>query len=168
MSEPSSDAPIRVLHVITGLAAGGAEDQLRLLLPLLRGHGVSSEVAVFYNAGSVATALRAEGIPVTDLESPGFWDWRGTARLTGLIRAGNYDLVHTHLFRAGLHGRVAARRDRARLTMAERSAALAAGWASSTVPVPSVTTAYGTAGMPFALSRCGPVTSGRLTLAAAR
>jgi glycosyltransferase involved in cell wall biosynthesis len=105
-----SRRPIRVLHVITGLAAGGAEDQLRLLLPRLRGHGVEAEAAVFYNAGSVAEALRADGIPVTDLDSPGFWDWRGTARLTKLIRTGDYDLVHTHLFRAGLHGRLAARR----------------------------------------------------------
>ena len=104
------DAPIRVLHVITGLAAGGAEDQLRLLLPRLRKHGVTTEVAVFYNAGSVAASLRADGIPVTDLRSPGFWDWRGTKQLTGLIRAGGYDAVHTHLFRAGLHGRIAARR----------------------------------------------------------
>jgi glycosyltransferase involved in cell wall biosynthesis len=108
--EGPSRRPIRVLHVITGLAAGGAEDQLRLLLPRLRGHGVEAEAAVFYNAGSVAEALRADGIPVTDLDSPGFWDWRGTARLTKLIRTGGYDLVHTHLFRAGLHGRLAARR----------------------------------------------------------
>ncbi|HEV2635584.1 MAG TPA: glycosyltransferase [Actinocrinis sp.] len=102
--------PIRVLHIITGLAAGGAEEQLRLLLPRLAGHGMAAEVAVFYQAGSVAQALRADGIPVTDLRSPGFWDRRGTARLAGLVKAGGYDVVHTHLFRAGLHGRIAARR----------------------------------------------------------
>jgi glycosyltransferase involved in cell wall biosynthesis len=107
---PARAKPIRVLHIITGLAAGGAEEQLRLLLPRLAGHGVSAEVAVFYQAGSVAQALRADGIPVTDLRSPGFLDRRGTARLAGLVRAGGYDVVHTHLFRAGLHGRIAARR----------------------------------------------------------
>jgi glycosyltransferase involved in cell wall biosynthesis len=110
MTDTTAKAPLRVLHIITGLAAGGAEEQLRLLLPRLAEHGVSSEVAVFYHAGSVAQALRAEGIAVTDLHSPGFWDRRAVARLSGLIRAGGYDMVHTHLFRSGLHGRIAARR----------------------------------------------------------
>ena len=52
---------MRVLHVITGLAAGGAEQQLRLLL---RHQRHTAEVAVLTNPGSVARAIRADGTPV--------------------------------------------------------------------------------------------------------
>jgi len=100
---------LRVLQVITGLAAGGAEEQLRLLAPRLAERGVDCEVAAFYHVGQTAALLRADGIRVHELNAPGFGDPRATLRLTRLIRARRYDLVHTHLFRAGLHGRLAAR-----------------------------------------------------------
>lgn len=100
----------RVLQVITGLAPGGAEEQLRLLAPRLRERGIDCDVAAFYNLGAVADALRSDGVSVVDLHSPRLRDPRGALRLTGVIRRGEYDIVHTHLFRAGLHGRWAARR----------------------------------------------------------
>ena len=100
----------RVLQVITGLAPGGAEEQLRLLVPRLRARGIDCDVAAFYNLGAVADALRGEGVRVLDLDSARLHDPRGALRLTGVIRRGEYDVVHTHLFRAGLHGRWAARR----------------------------------------------------------
>ena len=100
---------IRALQVITGLAAGGAEEQLRLLAPRLAERGVDCEVAAFYHVGQTAALLRADGIRVHELDAPSFGDPRATLRLTRLIRARRYDLVHTHLFRAGLHGRLAAR-----------------------------------------------------------
>lgn len=97
---------MRVLHVITGLAAGGAEHQLRLLLPHL---GAESEVVTLTNAGSVATAIRAAGIPVTDLGMRGNRDLGALPRLVRHIRRGRYDVVHTHLYRACVYGRLAAR-----------------------------------------------------------
>jgi glycosyltransferase involved in cell wall biosynthesis len=100
---------LRVLQVITGLAAGGAEEQLRLLAPRLAERGVDCEVAAFYHVGQTAALLRADGIRVHELNAPTFGDPRATLRLIRLIRARRYDLVHTHLFRAGLHGRLAAR-----------------------------------------------------------
>lgn len=100
----------RVLQVITGLAPGGAEEQLRLLVPRLRARGIDCDVAAFYNLGTVAEALRGDGVRVVDLRSPRLRDPLGALRLTGVIRQGEYDIVHTHLFRAGLHGRWAARR----------------------------------------------------------
>ena len=100
----------RVLQVITGLAPGGAEEQLRLLVPRLRDRGIDCDVAAFYNLGAIAEALRGENVRVVDLHSPRMRDPRGALRLTGVIRDGEYDVVHTPLFRAGLHGRWAARR----------------------------------------------------------
>ncbi|MFI6445301.1 glycosyltransferase [Kitasatospora sp. NPDC050543] len=99
---------MRVLHIVTGLASGGAERQLQLLLRHLPG-GRRCEVVALTNPGSVAAALRAEGVPVHHLAMGGNRDLGALPRLVRLIRAGRYDLVHTHLYRAGLYGRLAAR-----------------------------------------------------------
>jgi glycosyltransferase involved in cell wall biosynthesis len=97
---------MRVLHVITGLAAGGAEHQLRLLL---RHTAVESEVVALTNPGTVADAIRADGVPVHVLGMRGNRDLMALPRLVGLIRAGRFDIVHTHLYRACVYGRIAAR-----------------------------------------------------------
>ncbi|MFK0250306.1 glycosyltransferase [Amycolatopsis azurea] len=97
---------MKVLHLITGLAAGGAETQLR---HLLRHTGADSDVITLTNPGSVATALRSDGVTVTDLGMRGNLDILVLPRLVRLIRRGRYDVVHTHLYRAMLYGRVAAR-----------------------------------------------------------
>ncbi|WP_042402083.1 glycosyltransferase, partial [Streptacidiphilus carbonis] len=99
---------MKVLHVITGLGAGGAEQQLRLLLRHLpdRHH---SDVVTLENPGTVAQGLRADGVRVVDLGMRGNRDLAALPRLTGLIRHGGYDLVHCHLYRACVYGRLAAR-----------------------------------------------------------
>ncbi|PBC77198.1 glycosyltransferase involved in cell wall bisynthesis [Streptomyces sp. TLI_235] len=99
---------MKVLHVVTGLAAGGAERQLHLLLRHLpdRHH---CEVAVLTNPGTVAEALRADGFAVHELDMRGNRDLAVLPRLTRLIRTRRYHAVHTHLYRAGLYGRLAAR-----------------------------------------------------------
>lgn len=97
---------MRVLHIITGLHAGGAEQQLRLLCSHLT---VDNEVAVLTNPGVMAEAIRAEGTVVHHVGMAGNRDLRALWRLVRLVRRGGYDCVHTHLFRAGLYGRLAAR-----------------------------------------------------------
>ncbi|GAA4705311.1 glycosyltransferase [Phytohabitans rumicis] len=97
---------MRVLHVITGLGVGGAEHQLRLLLRRLE-H--DCEVVTLVNPGPVAAAIRADGVTVHELGMRGNRDLSAIPRLAGLIRDGRFDAVHTHLFRAGVYGRVAAR-----------------------------------------------------------
>ncbi|MEV7289557.1 glycosyltransferase [Streptomyces sp. NPDC093252] len=97
---------MRVLHIITGLGVGGAEQQLRLLLRHLP---VEAEVVTLTNPGAVATGLIADGVPVTHLGMAGNRDLGALPKLVRLIRAGGYDLVHTHLYRACLYGRLAAR-----------------------------------------------------------
>jgi glycosyltransferase involved in cell wall biosynthesis len=97
---------MRILHVITGLDAGGAEHQLRLLLRRLP---VECEVATLSHPGSVARAIRAGGTEVHELTMTSNRDVTVVPRLVRLIRRGGFDLVHTHLYRACVHGRVAAR-----------------------------------------------------------
>jgi glycosyltransferase involved in cell wall biosynthesis len=97
---------VRALHVITGLGVGGAEQQLRLLLRHLPAR---CEVVTLTNPGPVAAGLRADGVRVTHLGMGGNRDVGAVPHLTRLIRSGGYDLVHTHLYRACLYGRIAAR-----------------------------------------------------------
>jgi glycosyltransferase involved in cell wall biosynthesis len=97
---------MRVLHVITGLAAGGAENQLRLLL---RHRHMDAEVVALTNTGSVAEAIRNDGTIVHDLGMRRNADVAALPRLLRLIRKGGFDLVHTHLYRACVYGRIAAR-----------------------------------------------------------
>jgi glycosyltransferase involved in cell wall biosynthesis len=99
---------VKVLHVVTGLASGGAERQLHLLLKHLPDRH-SCEVAVLTNPGTVAAALRADGFTVYDLAMRGNRDLAVLPRLARLIRKGGHQAVHTHLYRAGLYGRLAAR-----------------------------------------------------------
>ncbi|KOV98699.1 glycosyl transferase [Streptomyces sp. NRRL B-1140] len=97
---------MRALHIITGLGVGGAEQQLRLLLRHLP---VDCDVVTLTNPGAVAEGLTADGVRVTHLGMGGNRDLAALPRLVRLIRAGGYDLVHTHLYRACVYGRLAAR-----------------------------------------------------------
>jgi glycosyltransferase involved in cell wall biosynthesis len=96
---------MKVLHVITGLGVGGAELQLRGILQHTR-H--DADVVTLYNPGPVADMIRADGTAVRTL------DMRRNTQLTTLfwlrriIRAGRYDVVHTHLYRSQIYGRPAA------------------------------------------------------------
>ncbi|MGW5428555.1 glycosyltransferase [Streptomyces sp. NPDC004059] len=97
---------MRALHIITGLGIGGAEQQLRLLLRHLP---VECDVVTLTNPGPVAGGLTADGVRVVHLGMHGNRDLAALPRLARIIRRGRYDLVHTHLYRACLYGRVAAR-----------------------------------------------------------
>jgi glycosyltransferase involved in cell wall biosynthesis len=97
---------MRVLHIITGLAAGGAEQQVRLLIRHLP---AECAVITLTNPGVVAAAIRADGTPVAELGMRHNRDVAALPRLVRLIKAGHYDLVHTHLYRACVYGRLAAR-----------------------------------------------------------
>lgn len=99
---------MRVLHVITGLGIGGAEQQLRLLLRHLP-EEYECEVVTLTNPGLVAEGLARDGVPVAHLGMHGNRDLAALPRLARLIRAGSYDIVHTHLYRACVYGRAAAR-----------------------------------------------------------
>ncbi|MEV0171941.1 glycosyltransferase [Streptomyces sp. NPDC050803] len=97
---------MKALHIITGLGVGGAEQQLRLLIRHLP---VGCDVVTLTNPGAVADGLVADGVRVVHLGMTGNRDLAALPRLTRLIRTGGYDLVHTHLYRACLYGRLAAR-----------------------------------------------------------
>ncbi|GAA2888769.1 glycosyl transferase [Actinoplanes cyaneus] len=92
--------------MISTAAEGGAEHQLRLLLRRLP-H--DSEVVTLSPVGTEGRAIRAGGTPVHELSTACDRDVAAIVRLRRLIRRGHYDLVHTHLYRACVQGRIAAR-----------------------------------------------------------
>ncbi|MBB2944531.1 glycosyltransferase involved in cell wall biosynthesis [Actinoplanes lutulentus] len=115
---------MRVLHVISTPGPGGAGHQLRLLVRRLP-H--DNEVVMLAPAASrvpgkledrpgtepaadgIADALRAEGARVHRLTATCDRDPGAIARLRRLMLDGRYDVVHTHLYRASVQGRIAAR-----------------------------------------------------------
>ncbi|MGW3631377.1 glycosyltransferase [Streptomyces sp. NPDC005122] len=97
---------MKALHIITGLGVGGAEQQLRLLLRHLP---VDCDVVTLTNPGAVADGLADDGVRVVHLGMNGNRDLAALPRLAKLIHGGRYDLVHTHLYRACVYGRIAAR-----------------------------------------------------------
>lgn len=97
---------MKVLHVITGLDAGGAEIQLAMLL---RHTSHESDVVSLYNPGPVADQIRADGTTVRDLGMRSNRDLSALVKLRSLIAAGRYDVVHAHLYRSQIYARPAAR-----------------------------------------------------------
>jgi len=97
---------MKVLHVITGLEAGGAEIQLAMLLRHTRHE---SDVVTLYNPGSVAEQIRADGTRVRDLGMTRNTQLGALLKLRSIIADGRYDVVHTHLYRAQIYARPAAR-----------------------------------------------------------
>jgi glycosyltransferase involved in cell wall biosynthesis len=97
---------MKVLHVITGLEAGGAEIQLAMLVRHTRHE---ADVVTLYNPGSVAEQIRAGGTRVRDIGMTRNTQLGALLRLRSLIAQGRYDVVHTHLYRAQIYARPAAR-----------------------------------------------------------
>jgi glycosyltransferase involved in cell wall biosynthesis len=97
---------MKVLHVITGLEAGGAEIQLAMLLRHTRHQ---ADVVTLYNPGSVAEQIRADGTRVRDIGMTRNTQLGALLRLRSMIADGRYDVVHTHLYRAQIYARPAAR-----------------------------------------------------------
>jgi glycosyltransferase involved in cell wall biosynthesis len=97
---------MRVLHVITALDPGGAATQLG---DLLRHTRHRAEVVSLTEPGPVAEQIMAEGTPVTSLGMRSPTDLSVLPKLIGHIRRGHFDVVHSHLWRACLYGRFAAR-----------------------------------------------------------
>ena len=97
---------MKVLHVITGLDAGGAELQLAMILRRTRHE---SDVVTLYNPGPVAELITAQGGTVRNLGMQRNTELPALLRLRKLIKDGQYDVVHTHLYRAQVYARPAAR-----------------------------------------------------------
>ncbi|MEW5871400.1 MAG: glycosyltransferase family 4 protein [Chloroflexota bacterium] len=109
--------PIRVLHPITRLIVGGAQENTMYTATLLDKARFQAEILCGPQTGSEGSLIeevRQRGVPLTILPdllrqvSP-LHDLRALGQLVGILRRGNYTIVHTHSSKAGILGRLAAR-----------------------------------------------------------
>jgi glycosyltransferase involved in cell wall biosynthesis len=110
----TSPSPISVLHVLTRLIRGGADENT--LLTVNRLDPSRFRVTLAVGGGSEAAMLAAVAPAVKVVELPDLVrevaPRRDVAALRGLrrlIRGERYDIVHTHTAKAGILGRFAAR-----------------------------------------------------------
>lgn len=98
----------KILQLIDGLNIGGAEV---LLVDLVRGiKGAGYEVSVGYSTyGPLEEKLLALEVPCIHLQRLGRIDPLLFLRICQLVLREKPDVVHTHLFKSDLHGRLAAR-----------------------------------------------------------
>lgn len=103
----ASSPPRRVLHVITGLERGGAENHLAELA--LGQAAAGWEVAVAYLKGEPywGAALAERGVAVEPLGLRFYGDPLALARLRRLVRRIRPDVVHAHLQPAEVYARLA-------------------------------------------------------------
>ncbi len=99
---------LRVLQLIDGLNVGGAEVLLCDLVRHLMTSGYQVHVG-YSSSGPMEARLRAMNAPMTRLPRLARVDPLLLLRMMGLIRRERPDIVHTHLFKSDLHGRLAAR-----------------------------------------------------------
>jgi len=94
---------LKVVHVITGLNVGGAEQMLARLLPGLAKQGVTNMVVSLAPRGPLAEPIELSGVRVASLAlSAGRAPLRGLAALVGLLRRERPDVVQGWLYHANL------------------------------------------------------------------
>jgi glycosyltransferase involved in cell wall biosynthesis len=98
---------LHVLHVITGIDRGGAENHLLDLVKHQRASGVAVTVAYLRGKGYWRAAFEAVGADVHPLGLRFYGDLRPLLRLGRLIHSAEFDLVHAHLPPAELYSRLA-------------------------------------------------------------
>lgn len=118
MNKKTVSFPVKVLHPITRMIVGGAQentlytarllDPLRFKVEILSGGQTGSE-------GSLIPEVEQLGIPLIILpelvrQINPWLDYRALNKLTSRMRSGNYQIVHTHSSKAGILGRLAAKR----------------------------------------------------------
>ncbi|MBN1977594.1 MAG: glycosyltransferase family 4 protein [Anaerolineae bacterium] len=112
-----SDKRTPVLHIITRLIVGGAQENTMLTAALLDPGRYAVDVISGPQTGSEGSLIedvRARGVPLTIepalvREIHPAKDLLAVVRLARFIRRGRYAIVHTHSSKAGILGRWAAR-----------------------------------------------------------
>ncbi|MDI6809216.1 MAG: glycosyltransferase [Candidatus Eisenbacteria bacterium] len=98
---------ISVLHIIGALDVGGAEKNLVGLATSLSSLGFDVTIATVSRRGTLADELESHGIEVRNIGFRMRYFVPGLLRLISLLREKNIDVIHTHLYQAGILGRIA-------------------------------------------------------------
>lgn len=104
------ESPLRIVHIITGLALGGAEVMLYELLKATDPRRFASAVISLSAPGPLQPRIESLRVPVYSLGMPGGRPSPGAlVRLGRRLRALRPDLVQTWMYHADLLGGIAAR-----------------------------------------------------------
>ena len=99
---------IKIIHIITGIAVGGAENHLLSLLGKLDRRKYKIDLAYLKDKAELKDAFESIGISPIRIDLKSNYDLIALWRLFRLIKRERYNIVHTHLFHADTYGTLAA------------------------------------------------------------
>ena len=104
---------IKVLRIISSLPIGGVEKTLLSLLPRLNKEGFDVSICCLYKRGDLAKEMENAGIPVHFIGMRSRIDFdlkyfNGIRKLVDFLKREKIDIVHTHMYKANIPGRIAA------------------------------------------------------------
>ncbi len=100
--------PISVCHLFPSLPLHGAENHFLKLCRNLDPTRIRTSILLVVEGGELVPDFEALGIPVTIIPKKSRYDLSVVPRVRRFLKAGNFDIVHTHLFTANFWGRLAA------------------------------------------------------------
>ncbi len=106
--------PVKILRVIPSLEMGGVERTLTSILPRLDKRQYEVYLCCLFKRDKLADTMESLGIPIIKFRMRARLDFdgkyiAGILRLARLMKKMQIDIVHTHLYRANLAGRIAAK-----------------------------------------------------------
>ncbi|MDE2028380.1 MAG: glycosyltransferase [Candidatus Omnitrophica bacterium] len=100
---------MKILHIVNSLECGGLEKMVIHLASACAERGVKSDILCLKTEGALALEARQKNINVKALNKSEKFSWRLILTMSQMIRAGGYDVVHTHNFSPLIYGSMAAR-----------------------------------------------------------
>ncbi len=115
----NNDKKLKVCHVITRMIVGGAQENTLLSCAGLLENGHEVTLVTGPSPGpegellsrSCPKGLRIIEVPELVRQLSPLTDWRAYRRLREIFRQEKFDVVHTHASKAGIIGRIAARKE---------------------------------------------------------
>ncbi len=106
---PMAKPELRILRLITWLPVGGIERRIGTILPLLHERGHHTEIVCLREYGALAERIMDKGIPVSLIPLKSRLHPAGIRALARFIKKGNFDIVHSHMYRSNVPGTIAAK-----------------------------------------------------------
>jgi glycosyltransferase involved in cell wall biosynthesis len=100
---------LRILQLVASLSVGGAERLLPGLVGGLDRERFDVRICSLGRSQALADEIGRLGVPVHVLGIERFYDPRAAAALARFVRAGQIDVIHTHLTEADVVGRIVGR-----------------------------------------------------------
>lgn len=99
---------LKIMHLISGLGGGGAENLLLDIASALQAHVDEQAVIYFTPLDELVPQFKQMGIPVYFVDHEALGSLKSIIKTRALIRHMRPNVVHTHLIRADVLGRCAA------------------------------------------------------------